>query len=81
MKKTNNNTPSQSLGEELLIEASSLLFEDIDKIADEISPEEASEFEELRRTIMEYGKKNSGNYPVDSEYPTPMAAEGEENYQ
>ena len=40
-------------GEELLIEASSLLFEEIEKIADEISPEEASEFEELRRTIIE----------------------------
>ena len=63
-----------STGEELFIEAAAALFEDPGKIAMLLSPEEAAEFEELRRRAT---AATGTGYPA---YPDEMSIAAEDNY-
>ena len=68
-----------STGEELFIEAAAALFEDPGKIAMLLSPEEAAEFEELRRRAMAATNTEYTTYSDDIS----IAAEDnyDDNYQ
>ena len=73
-KKINNNTEKFLLGEELLSEAAAALFEEPARIARDISPEEALEFEELRNIV------SSGAYSYKGDDTLSIAAEDETPY-
>ena len=76
MKQSNN----KNRGLELYIEAASLLFEDPEKLAAELPPEEYAEYEELLRRIdREYESHQSYNPGNDNNVP--LAAEDEEQYK
>ena len=64
-----------SLGEELLAEAAAALFEDVESIALEISPEEAAEFEALRARAVSLKNKDYALYDQDDALP--IAAEND----
>lgn len=68
-----------NIGEELFAEAAAALFEDTDRIARDISPEEAAEFEELRRSII---RLTHNEYTNSQDDTLSIAAEDEhdENY-
>ena len=73
-KKINSNTEKLLLGEELLSEAAAALFEEPARIARDISPEEALEFEELRNIV------SSGAYSCEDNDTLSIAAEDEAPY-
>ena len=73
-RKINSNTEKLLLGEELLSEAAAALFEEPARIARDISPEEALEFEELRNIV------SSGAYSCKGNDTLSIAAEDEAPY-
>lgn len=75
--KQYNDSPT-SLGEELFAEAASALFEDIDRIAMEISPEEAAEFEALQQRALSYLQQDYEEDLLDDDLS--IAAEEENSY-
>ena len=68
-KNVNNNKKEFLLGEELLSEAAAALFEEPARIARDISPEEALEFEELHNIV------SSGAYSYKGDDTLSIAAE------
>ena len=72
MKKGNNN-----IGERLFSEAASAFLDDIDEIAQTISPEEAIEYHEVREEALRIFGSNYDSYDEQ----LPMAAEEYETYK
>lgn len=79
MSKDNNNDKQPNIGEELFIEAAAALFEDPEKIAELLSPEEAAEFEELRRRAM--GTAGIGYTTYSDDVPIAAEESNNDNYK
>ena len=72
-KNVNSNKKKFLLGEELLSEAAAALFEEPARIARDISPEEALEFEELHNIVSSgaYSYKGDDTFSIAAEDETP----------
>lgn len=75
MSNTKKINKKEERGSELFCEAATTLLEDIDKVAAEISPEEAKEFEEIFHRISNINEKDTFKYNPRNNDCNLMAAE------
>lgn len=76
----NKNIEQGLFGETLFEEAATALLYSTEKVASDISPEEAAELEMLQRRVMDLDNSRSQSYVAASDDVLPIAADEETPY-